>query len=164
MSRRVFYSFHYIPDNWRVAQIRNIGILDGNNPTTDNDWETIKKTGDNAIKSWINSQLRNRSCTVVLIGENTANRKWINYEIIESFNNNMGIVGIYIHKLKDHNGDTAQKGYNPFDFINFRTKKLSSIIKCYDPPTFDSKDTYLWIKNNIEQIIEESIDIRNSLR
>lgn len=50
MARRVFYSFHYKPDNWGTAQVRNIGSIDGNRPTTDNDWETIKQSGDSAIK------------------------------------------------------------------------------------------------------------------
>ena len=43
MARRAFYSFHYIPDNWRASQVRNMGVVDGNKPATDNDWETIKK-------------------------------------------------------------------------------------------------------------------------
>ena len=43
MARRVFYSFHYKPDNWRAAQVRNIGAIEGNNPASDNDWEAVKK-------------------------------------------------------------------------------------------------------------------------
>ncbi len=43
MARRAFYSFHYIPDNWRASQVRNMGVVDGNKPATDNDWEAIKK-------------------------------------------------------------------------------------------------------------------------
>ena len=30
MARRVFYSFHYQPDNWRAAMVRNIGSIEGN--------------------------------------------------------------------------------------------------------------------------------------
>jgi MTH538 TIR-like domain (DUF1863) len=43
MSRKVFYSFHYEVDGWRASQVRNIGALEGNQPASDNDWETIKK-------------------------------------------------------------------------------------------------------------------------
>ena len=46
MTRRVFYSFHYEPDNWRAAQVRKIGSIEGNSPALDNDWETVKKGGD----------------------------------------------------------------------------------------------------------------------
>ena len=41
-----------------------------------------------------------RSCVVVLIGEKTAERKWINYEIKKAIELNKGIVGIYIHNLR----------------------------------------------------------------
>jgi len=29
-KRNVFYRFHYKPDNWRAAQVRSIGALEGN--------------------------------------------------------------------------------------------------------------------------------------
>ena len=58
--------------------------MDGNCPATDNDWEVVKKGGDQAIRKWISEQMRGRSCSVVLVGEKTAGRKWINYEIIKS--------------------------------------------------------------------------------
>lgn len=35
MARRVFYSFHYVPDNWRVSQVRNIGAIEDNKPAKD---------------------------------------------------------------------------------------------------------------------------------
>jgi len=57
MKRRVFYSFHYTPDNWRAGQVRNIGVIEGNRPATDNDWETVKKGGDRAIERWISAQM-----------------------------------------------------------------------------------------------------------
>ena len=135
MERRVFYSFHYEPDNWRAAQVRNIGSIEGNRPATDNDWETVKKGGDAAIKRWIADQMEFRSCTVVLVGSDTANRKWINHEIVKSWNDDMGVVGIHIHGLEDSDGDTSKKGRNPLDYIDYGNsgKKLSSIVKCYDP-------------------------------
>ena len=58
-----------------------MGVGEGNKPATDNDWETITKGGDKAIQRWIDDQLDGKSCNVVLIGENTAGRKWIKYEI-----------------------------------------------------------------------------------
>lgn len=27
MARRTFYSFHYKPDNWCAAQVRNMGVI-----------------------------------------------------------------------------------------------------------------------------------------
>jgi hypothetical protein len=52
------YSFHFKPDSWRAAQVRNAGVTEGNQPVSDNDWEAIKKGGDAAIKAWIDAQPR----------------------------------------------------------------------------------------------------------
>lgn len=164
MARKVFYSFYFKEDNWRASQVRNMGIIEGNQPVSDNDWEQIKKGGDEAIKKWINEQLNGRSCTVVLIGANTAGRKWIKYEIEKTWNDGKGLLGIYIHKLKDKDGNQSTKGRNPFnDFTMKRDdSKLSSIVKVYDPPYSDSKDVYDYIKNNLASWVEEAISIRNN--
>src|SRR4051794_30761226 len=114
MGRKVFYSFHYAPDNSRASQVRNIGAIEGNQAAKDNDWETITKGGDSAIQRWIDGQLAGRSCTVLLIGANTSGRKWINYEIKKSWDEGKGLVGIHIHGLKDFSGNQSTRGFNPF--------------------------------------------------
>ena len=163
MARRSFFSFHYKPDASRASQVRNMGMVDGNKPVSDNDWETITKGGDAKIKKWIADQLDGRSCTIVLVGSKTAGRKWINYEIVESWNDDMGVVGIHIHGLKNLDSETAAKGSNPFDNISYgdKGKKLSSIVKCYTPSGNDSKEKYAWIKKNLAAAVEEAIEIRN---
>ena len=155
-KRQVFYSFHYKPDNWRAAQVRNIGVIEGNNPVTDNQWETVKQGGDTAIKRWINQQMQYRSCTVVLVGSNTADRKWINYEIVKSWNDGMGVVGICIHGLKDGDGNISPQGKNPFAY----TSGLSTIVKCYNPAGTSSTDRYDWISKHLSAAVEEAIQIR----
>lgn len=164
MARRVFYSFHYIPDAWRTSQVRNIGVIEGNKPASDNDWETIKKGGDKSIQKWIDGQLNGRSCTVVLIGKDTAGRKWIDYEIEKSWNDKKGVVGIHIHSLKDANQNQTTKGKNPFEHFTMKrdNAKLSSIVKTYDPPYADSKKVYDYISQNISNWIEEAIKIRDN--
>src|SRR5690349_5507067 len=94
MPRKCFYSFHYVPDNWRTSQVRNIGVIEGNAPASDNGWESVKKGGEAAIQKWIDLQLSGRSCAIVLIGSETAGRKWINYEIGKAWNEGKGVVGI----------------------------------------------------------------------
>lgn len=162
MARKCFYSFHYQPDCHRAAQIRQIGSIEGNRPASDNDWETVKKGGEAAIKRWIANQMNGKSCTVLLVGSNTANRKWINHEIVESWNAGMGIVGIYIHGIKNLAGETSTKGANPFDYITHGTtkKKLSSIVKCYNPGGATSKEKYAWISQHLANAVEEAIKIR----
>lgn len=163
MARRAFYSFHYKPDNWRASIVRNIGTVEGNKPATDNDWESITSEGEAAIKRWIAGQMKGRSCTVVLVGTNTANRKWINYEIVKSWDDGMGVVGIHIHGLKNADGKVSTKGNNPFDYIRYGNtgKNLSSIVKCYNPSGSNSQERYAWIKKHLANAVEEAVRIRN---
>jgi hypothetical protein len=162
MARKCFYSFHYQPDNARASQVRNIGTIEGNRPAPDNDWEKVTKGGDDAIKKWIADQMNGRTCCIVLVGSATANRKWINHEIVKAWDKGMGVVGIYIHGLKNLAGETSAQGYNPFDYITHGSsgKKLSSIVKCYNPTGATSKDKYDWISKYLENAVEEAIDIR----
>lgn len=164
MGRRVFYSFHYKPDNWRAAQVRNAGTVEGNRPVSDNEWESITKGGDVAIKKWINGQLEGRSCTAVLIGAATAGRKWINYEIEKSWADGKGVFGVHIHRLLNQDKEPSEKGTNPFDKVSVkienRTKVLSEIVKVYDPPYTKSTDAYDYIKNHIDDWVEKAIEIR----
>ena len=161
-KRRVFFSFHYERDAWRAAQIRNAGALEGNEPVTDNQWETIRRGGKSAIQKWIDDQISTRSCTVVLIGNKTAEREWIQYEIIKSWNERKGLVGIYIHNLKDRFGHQDLPGKNPFDNITFTQtgQRLSSVVKDYNPTSRDSQRVYATIINNLQTWVEEAIRTR----
>lgn len=165
VKRQVFYSFHYDNDVFRVQQIRNIGMLEENTPVSVNEWETVKKGGDKAIEKWIDDNMKNRSCVVVLIGEKTAQRPWVQYEIKKAWNDRKGVLGIFIHNLKDPrhsnippNYGKCKMGPNPFhEFTVAEGVKLSSIVTCYDPhPIY----TYNAIRNNIESWIEDAIKIR----
>lgn len=157
-KRQVFYSFHFDNDVMRVQQIRNIGAIEDNKPVSSNDWEEVKKKGDAGIKKWINDNMDYRSCVVVLIGEQTANRPWVKYEIEKAWNDGKGLLGIHVHNLKCPRNGTCSKGPNPFDQFNLKDgRKLSSIVKCYNP---DSTDAYNNIKNNIESWIEDAIAAR----
>ena len=163
-KRRAFFSFHYERDAWRAAQIRNAGTLDGNEPVTDNQWETIRRGGKSAIQKWIDSQISTRSCTVVLIANETSERDWIQYEIIKSLNERKGLVGIYIHNLKDRYGRQDFPGKNPFDKITItRTgQPLSSVVKDYNVASNDSQRVYATITNNLQAWVEEAIQIRHN--
>jgi hypothetical protein len=63
MARRVFFSFHYERDVWRVSQIRNSGIILSAGDTTAGfidavEWERIERRGDEAVKRWIDGELQ----------------------------------------------------------------------------------------------------------
>src|SRR5271156_5987746 len=116
MARRVFFSFHYQRDVWRVNQIRNIPEITGTAAAGFQDaslWEEAKKKGDATIKKMIDDALYNTSVTVVFIGSKTSGRTYINYEIQKSLDRGNGVVGIQIHHLKDKNANTDDAGSTP---------------------------------------------------
>lgn len=158
IKRQVFYSFHYDNDVFRVQQIRNIGALEDNKPVSANDWETVKKGGNKAIEKWIDDNMKYRSCVVVLIGEETAKRSWVKYEISKAWSDGKGLLGIHINNLKDPKTGTCSKGTNPFDQFTFKDKKGNiKTIPCKAP---SSTDAYNDIKNNMEAWVEEAIENR----
>jgi hypothetical protein len=160
MARKTFFSFHYATDSWRVSQVRQIGAIEGNAAVSDDDWESVTKGGDAAIQRWIAGQLKGRTCTIVLLGEDTAGRKWITYEIKESWKARMGVVGIRIHNLKNQDKVTSKPDGNPFHSLMVGGKRLSSIVKLYNPAGVTSTDAYNSIASGIEGWVDEAINIR----
>lgn len=116
MARKVFFSFHYERDLWRVNIVRNSGMVEGLSAAGFNDqslWEETKRRGDDAIRTLIDSGLNGTSVTVVLIGAKTASRKFVSYEIEKSVASGSGLLGIRIHNIKDRDGRTDQAGPVP---------------------------------------------------
>jgi hypothetical protein len=142
ISSRVFFSFHYALDNQRVRKIRKLRRdSDSNTRLTaerwqighskvpkreswgdranqflpDSAWQALKTKGDSAVREWISNQMERKTCVVVLIGAETADRPWVKHEIEEGWNDGKGVVGVYIHNLADKNGIQSAMGRNPFD-------------------------------------------------
>jgi hypothetical protein len=166
MARRVFHSFHYDRDSWRVQQVKQMGVIEGQPLLSSNEWEEIKRGGDAAIEKWIDEQMNGKSCNVVLIGSKTAGRKWVEYEFKKAWREKKGVVGVYIHNLKDKAGYQDSKGANPFaGFTLCEGKKdFAKVVKAYDPPYSTSTSVYDYIKENLEDWVEEAITIRNDFK
>jgi hypothetical protein len=104
------------------------------------------------------------SCLVVLIGEDTAEREWIKYEIKKAWDDRKGVLGIYIHNIKcvrevRHGGSGyCCQGSNPFDYVSLDNgQKLSSHVYCFNPK---ANDAYNDIANSLEYVIEQAISYR----
>lgn len=116
MARRVFFSFHYDGDIWRANQVRNSNVVAGPDRAgffDHSEYEEAKNKGREGIEKMILRHLNNTSVTVVLIGTETANRPWVKFEIAESIKRKNGLLGIYIHHLKDKDGKTSSQGAKP---------------------------------------------------
>lgn len=154
MARRVFFSFHYERDVWRAGQVRNSWVTKDREQSGFWDaasWEEVKRKGEPAVEKWIDDQLKGTSVTVVLIGAQTSTREYVGYEIKQSHNKGNGMLGIYIHAMKDSNGSTDTRGNNPFDNWQVqrdgRTVLFSSLYPTYDWVTDDGRNKMAdWIE------------------
>lgn len=122
-KRRVFFSFHYGPDIWRVNQVRNswryqhqndreaMGFFDGSL------WERSKRTGDESLKALIREGMENTSVTCVLAGAETYVRRWVRYEIARSVVKGNGLLTVHIHRLQNNSRLTSFAGPDPLDYM-----------------------------------------------
>lgn len=139
-KRQVFYSFHFKNDVMRVQLIRNIGVIEDNKPVSENSWEEIRRRGDDAIKKWINDNMCYRSCVIVLIGEETAKRKWVKYEIKKAWEDGKGVLGVYIHNLRCPRNGKCNKGKILLNnllsmMVQSFLQKLNAITRYHTMPT-----------------------------
>ena len=122
MARRVFFSFHHDEDINRSMIVRNSWVTQGKEAAGFIDkaeFEKIKRNGENAVCKWIDKQLEGTSITIVLIGKETLNRPFVQYEIIKSIERGNAIIGIHIHNLRDMiTQRTTVKG-NPHTIIGY---------------------------------------------
>jgi hypothetical protein len=120
MARRVFFSFHYENDINRSMTVRNSWVTQGKESAGFIDkaaFEQIKRQGDAAVHRWIDQQLEGTSVTVVLIGSETLNRPFVQYEICKSLQRGNAVIGVYIHGIKDmRTSMTSYKG-NPHTIV-----------------------------------------------
>ena len=139
--RYVFFSFDW-DDVWRVNQVRHSWVAKGSYTAAgfvdSADIETLKRNTDLAIKRWIGNQMDGTSVTCVLIGSQTANSKWVKYEIEQSIERKNGLIGIYIHNVKDEHRSISTKGFSPFRQppFNFTPTAAANLVypccSCYD--------------------------------
>ena len=144
----VFYSFHYDRDAFRVQQVLNMGQFDGQKILNAQDWEAVKAKGDKAIEDWIAEQMLYKEAVVVLVGNETATRKWIRYEITKAWNDKRPLVGVRIHGLKDPKTGADTPGANPFAEIKFKdgSGSLADFVTLHDP----TGDVYKSIEANLK--------------
>lgn len=157
MARSSFVSFHFQRDHWRVQQILKMGALEQQVELPAQEWESVKRKGDDAVHAWIDEQMRYKQAVIVMIGNETASRKFVRYEIKRAWDLRKPMLGILIHGLKDANGTTDRPGANPFEKFGFSdsARTFADYVPVFDPARFTgrlaptSTDIYGAIKENI---------------
>lgn len=147
MARSVFYSFHYELDVHRVQLVRNMNALEGQPVLNAQDWEAVRRQGKQAIEKWINEQMKYKKAVIVLIGAETANRPWVQYEIEHAWKIKKPLLGIRIHGLASLSDGADKEGPNPFD-------GYSPHIPVFDPTVrksgkIDTEATYKKLGDNL---------------
>lgn len=152
MARSSFVSFHYDNDHWRVQQVLNIGAIEGATILPAQEWEAVKAKGEKAVTDWIDAEMKYKQAVVVLVGSQTASRKFVKYEIERAWNLKKPLLGIRINGLKDSGGKTSTAGTNPFSQFTIKdsTKTIADYATLHTPSGSDSTQVYASIKANIE--------------
>lgn len=135
MARYTFFSFSYEDvRNFKVNVVRNSWLLNHNSDTfvDGSIWEKEKSKGVTTIKNIIEDGLKRTSVTAVLIGDETADRRWVKYEIIKSFERGNGILAIHINRIRGKEQFISARGLNPLDRISFRISEDGRKIHFYE--------------------------------
>ena len=122
MARYTFFSFNYNDvKNFKVNVVRNSWLINHAEETfvDGSIWEKEKSKGVAVIKNLINEGLNGTSVTAVLIGDDTANSRWVKYEIVKSFERGNGLLGININRIRGTHQAISAKGVNPLDRLAF---------------------------------------------
>ena len=123
-ARRTFFSFHYQSDVSRAQVVRNSWVTKADREEAGffdaSIFESKKRAGDDTLKRFITDGLNGTTVTCVLIGNQTAMRPWVRYEIVRSFQRGNGIFGIRIHNIKNFEKQASIAGGNPFDFLLYK--------------------------------------------
>ncbi len=155
--RSAFVSFHYKHDNWRVQQVLQMGAIEGQPIVSFQDWEAVKQQGDQAVRNWIDKQMQRKGAVVVLVGAQTASRRWVRYEIAKAWDERRPLVGIRIHGLTDRGGYTDYAGDDPFTKVTLQGGgTVSDYVSLHDPAGGNSKAVYTTIRDNIESWVSNA--------
>ena len=101
--------------------------------------EELILRGDTAIMQWVDSHLETTSVSVVLVGKETCNNKWVEYSILKSIELSHGLIGVDISKIKALDG--------------------SQSVRCGKIP--EGYPFYLWFKENGDENLELWIESAN---
>jgi hypothetical protein len=137
MAKRVFFSFHYqdvidlranvVRNHWRFKPNRETaGFFDASI------WEKAKKEGNLSLKRLINGALKNTSNTCILIGSDTFNRKWVNYEIMKSIAVGNHIFAVHINSIGGRDKKTKSKGPNPLYYLGYSFSEDGTKLNLHD--------------------------------
>lgn len=157
--RNCFVSYHHENDQKYISKLRK--VIGGMQVADYSLKDDIGHLTEETIYKKIRNKMRTCSVTVVLIGERTGHRKWIDWEIwaslrsykhpydpLKSFKPN-GLLAIYLpkhsHSVPDRLADNIESGYA----VSMKWENLER--------DFESKVNYaVWNRTNVPYKIDNS--------
>jgi hypothetical protein len=97
----------------------------------------------------------------VLIGSETADRRWVCYEIEKAWADGKEVLGIRIHNVATRKRHKGSAGENPFDGLTIDGRPVSEIVPVYGPPFTESAKVYNYIRENLDSWIRQAIQASN---
>ena len=94
--------------------------------------------------------MKNKQAVVVLIGQETASRPWVQHEIEKAHADKRPMLGVHIHRLSSF-GETDLQGSNPFTTVGING------VPIYTPSGTNSADVRNHVTNNLPLWIETTI-------
>ena len=159
MAKKVFFSFHYQDViDFRANVVRNHGKFKLNKDEAgfydSSIWEEAKKESDLALKRLINNGIKNTSNTCVLVGTDTFNRRWVDYEIMKSIKAGNHIFAVHINGIKCKNEKTKSNGNNPLYYLGYSFDKTGKKIQLHNyinSKWIDYEDLDGWTVNQVPE-------------
>lgn len=120
MTRRVFFSFHYANDVQRSQVVKKSQFLKDKELAGFFDssaMEEAKRKDADSLRRFLRNQMDGSSVVCALVGEQTAHRRWVRFEILQGLFDERGIVGVRVHTVADFDRQQGRAGPNPFDLL-----------------------------------------------
>ena len=99
--REVKFMAKRVKNNWALKENEESGFI------SNSEFERMKRDGDEAIERWIDKQIAGTSVTVVLIGSETLDSKYVQYAIKKSYELGNSIIALKIGKIKNLSQQTS---------------------------------------------------------
>jgi hypothetical protein len=157
MARHTFFSYHYRPDVWRAWNVRNSWVV---KPETRKSvgffdssvFEASRRESEQSLKQFLRRGLEGTSVTCVLAGAGTYRRRWVRYEIARSIVKGNGLLTVFIHGVRNREGEFSPKGPDPLESMGvykaegniFLCEKVEGAWRKYDDYKLPIPPNVLW--------------------
>ena len=120
MARRTFFSFHYKSDvqraqvvgqAWMTQDREEVGFFNSSA------FEKAERTNPETLKAFLVAEMKGSSVVCVLVGSDTAFRRWVRFETFRGIWDERGLLAVRINGIAGWDRRTAVAGPNPFDLL-----------------------------------------------